>query len=112
MTFTSRFLAPALALAALLAPSGLAAIAMVDLALLKAGDDFLIPDNVYNPNRELANWLQKDFGITARFYDPLVGDAIADLIQPNTKLIWVEAPPQDAGWDGVRDRLQRAAADR
>ena len=83
----------------LLAPSGLAAIAMVDLALLKAGDDFLIPDNVYNPNRELANWLQKDFGITARFYDPLVGDAIADLIQPNTKLIWVEAPPQDAGWE-------------
>jgi L-threonylcarbamoyladenylate synthase len=26
------------------------------------------------------------------------------------KLIWVEAPPDDAAWDGVRDRLQRAAA--
>lgn len=26
------------------------------------------------------------------------------------KLIWVEAPPPDAAWDGVRDRLQRAAA--
>lgn len=76
----------------LLAPSGLAAIAMVDLALLKAGDDFLIPDNVYNPNRELANWLQKDFGISARFYDPLIGEGIVDLIQPNTKLIWTEAP--------------------
>ncbi len=76
----------------LLAPSGLAAIAMIDLALLKAGDDFLIPDNVYNPNRELAHWLQKDFGITARFYDPLVGEGMADLIQPNTKLIWTEAP--------------------
>ncbi len=76
----------------LLAPSGLAAIAMVDLALLKAGDDFLIPDNVYNPNRELANWLQKDFGISARFYDPLTGEGIADLIQPSTKLIWTEAP--------------------
>lgn len=25
-------------------------------------------------------------------------------------LIWVEAPPADAAWDGVRDRLQRAAA--
>ncbi|MEO0318860.1 MAG: hypothetical protein RL404_2537 [Pseudomonadota bacterium] len=76
----------------LLAPSGLAAIAMVDLALLKAGDDFLIPDNVYNPNRELASWLQRDFGITARFYDPLVGEGIAALIQPNTTLIWTEAP--------------------
>jgi L-threonylcarbamoyladenylate synthase len=26
------------------------------------------------------------------------------------KLIWVETPPLDAAWDGVRDRLQRAAA--
>ena len=76
----------------LLAPSGLAAIAMVDLALLATGDDLLVPDNAYQPNRELANWLQKDFGITVRFYDPLAGEGIADLIQPNTKLIWAEAP--------------------
>ena len=26
------------------------------------------------------------------------------------RAIWVEAPPSDAAWDGVRDRLQRAAA--
>lgn len=76
----------------LLAPSGLAAIAMVDLALLRAGDDFLIPDNVYNPNRELAQWLERDFGITSRYYDPLIGADIAGLIQPNTRLIWTEAP--------------------
>jgi L-threonylcarbamoyladenylate synthase len=28
----------------------------------------------------------------------------------DTRLIWVERPPADAAWDGVRDRLQRAAA--
>ena len=28
----------------------------------------------------------------------------------NVKLIWVEAPPPEGAWDGVRDRLQRAAA--
>src|SRR5687767_12842033 len=44
-----------------LAPSGLAAIAMVDFGLLKSGDDVLIPDNVYNPNRELGRWLAQDF---------------------------------------------------
>ena len=76
----------------LLAPSGLAAIAMVDFALLKTGDDVLLPENVYNPNRELGRWLSNDFGITARYYDPLAGAGIADLIQPNTKLIWTEAP--------------------
>jgi cystathionine beta-lyase len=76
----------------LLAPSGLAAISMVDLALLKSGDDVLLPDNVYNPNRELGRWLSQDFGITARHYDPMIGAGIADLIQPNTKLVWTEAP--------------------
>ncbi len=76
----------------LLAPSGLAAIAMVDLALLKTGDDVLLPDNVYNPSRELGNWLSRDFGISARYYDPMVGAGIAALMQPNTRLVWTEAP--------------------
>jgi len=76
----------------LLAPSGLAAITMIDLALLKSGDDVLLPDNVYNPNRDLGNWLARDFGISARYYDPLIGAGIAELIQPNTRLIWTEAP--------------------
>jgi len=76
----------------LLAPSGLAAIAMVNFGLLRSGDDLLIPDNAYNPNRELGNWLARDFGIGTRFYDPLIGAGIADLIQPNTRLVWTEAP--------------------
>lgn len=76
----------------LLAPSGLAAIAMVDFAFLKTGDDVLLPENVYNPNRELGRWLSNDFGITARYYDPLIGAGIAELIQPNTRLIWTESP--------------------
>jgi cystathionine beta-lyase len=76
----------------LLAPSGLAAIAMIDLALLSTGDEVLLPDNVYNPNRELGNWLSESFGITARYYDPMMGEGIAELIQSNTRLIWTEAP--------------------
>ena len=75
-----------------LAPSGLAAITLVDLALLKSGDDVLLPDNCYNPNRELGNWLQRDFGISARYYDPLIGAGIAALLQENTRLVWTEAP--------------------
>ncbi len=76
----------------LLAPSGLAAISMIDLGLLKSGDDVLLPDNVYNPNRELGRWLSQDFGITARHYDPMIGAGIAELMQPNTKLVWTESP--------------------
>jgi len=35
---------------------------------------------------------------------------LRELDQPGIKLIWVETPPADVAWDGVRDRLQRAAA--
>jgi cysteine-S-conjugate beta-lyase len=77
---------------ALLQPSGLSAISNVYFGILKSGDDVLIPDNVYSPNREHGDWLARDFGITARYYDPLIGAGIADLIRPETKLIWLEAP--------------------
>ena len=77
---------------ALLQPSGLSSISNVNFGLLKAGDDMLIPDNVYSPNREHGDWLAEDFGVSVRYYDPLIGARIADLIRPETKLIWLEAP--------------------
>lgn len=77
---------------ALLLPSGLGAISLVYFALLKAGDDVLVPYNVYGPNREHGEWLARDFGITVRPYDPMIGAGIEDLIRPNTRLIWMEAP--------------------
>lgn len=35
---------------------------------------------------------------------------LRELDATGVRLIWVEAPPEGAEWDGVRDRLQRAAA--
>ena len=35
---------------------------------------------------------------------------LRELDATGVKLIWVEHPPEGAAWDGVRDRLQRAAA--
>lgn len=75
-----------------LAPSGLAAIAIVDLALLAAGDEVLLPDNVYGPSRELARTALARFGIAHRLYDPLDADGFAALIGERTKLVWLEAP--------------------
>jgi len=76
----------------LLLPSGLAAISLVYFALLRSGDDVLVPDNVYGPNREHGEWLARDFGVTVRYYDPMIGGGIAALIRPNTRLIWMESP--------------------
>ncbi|AJK46684.1 cystathionine beta-lyase [Burkholderia plantarii] len=77
---------------ALLQPSGLAAIMNVYFGFVKTGDDVLVPHNAYNPNADLGNWLARDYGISVRFYDPLVGAGIAELIRPETKLLWLEAP--------------------
>ncbi len=76
----------------LLQPSGLAAISNVYFALVRQGDDVLVPDNAYQPNRDHGEWLARDFGVTVRYYDPTIGAGIRDLIQPNTRLIWIEAP--------------------
>ncbi len=75
----------------ILAPSGLAAIAMVSFALLKAGDEVLIPDNAYNPNKALAEGELKDCGITHQFYDAMNPQDLAAKISNRTRLVWVEA---------------------
>jgi cystathionine beta-lyase len=75
----------------ILTPSGLAAIAQVDLALLKTGDEVLIPDNAYAPNQSLAASELQNFGITHQRYDPLNVDDLAQRITSKTHLVWLEA---------------------
>lgn len=76
----------------LLVPSGLAAISLVDMALLRCGDEVLIPDNAYGPNKELARHELANWGISHRLYDPLDVAAVAQSLTPATRLLWVEAP--------------------
>lgn len=73
----------------LLAPSGLSAIAIVNLSLLQQGDEVLIPDNVYGPNRDLLNRLLTQYGVTTRLYDPLHAEQLE--LRLNTRLLWLEA---------------------
>ncbi len=75
----------------LLTPSGLAAIAHVDFALLKTGDEVLLPDNAYAPNKSLAEGELAQFGITHQVYDPLDVNDLAARITERTRLVWLEA---------------------
>ncbi len=76
----------------LLVPSGLAAISLVDIALLRAGDEVLIPEQAYGPNKDLARHELAGWGISHRLYDPLDVAALAQSLTPATRLLWVEAP--------------------
>ncbi len=76
----------------LLVPSGLAAIALVNMALLRYGDEVLIPDNAYGPGKEFARNELAGWGITHRLYDPADPQRLADMVGPATRLVWIEPP--------------------
>jgi len=72
--------------------SGLAAITAPLLAILSPGDELLVPDSVYGPTRKFCDTFLKHFGVSTRYYDPLVGTGIADVIGESTRAIIVESP--------------------
>jgi cystathionine beta-lyase len=77
---------------AILAPSGLAAIALVDQSLLSSGDTLLIPGNAYFPNKSLAAHELARWGIAHRFYDPMDVDSLRHALGPDVALVWIEPP--------------------
>lgn len=77
---------------AILAPSGLAAITVVDVALLASGDQLVMPDNVYGPNRRFATDDLARWGVAHAVYDPMDPASLAAALTPATRLVWLEAP--------------------
>ncbi|WP_068464132.1 cystathionine beta-lyase [Hyphomicrobium sulfonivorans] len=75
-----------------LTASGYQAVSTAILAFVKAGDHILMVDNVYQPTRKFCDYLLARLGVETTYYDPLIGAGIADLIRPNTRLIFTESP--------------------
>jgi cystathionine beta-lyase len=75
-----------------LLPTGLAAITAPLLTILASGDELLAPDSVYGPTRKFCDTVLKRFGIATRYYDPLIGTGIAQLIGESSRAILLESP--------------------
>jgi cystathionine beta-lyase len=75
-----------------LLPSGLAAISVALLSVLRSGQHVLVTDSCYGPTRTFCDTVLTRYGITTTYYDPLVGGGISELFQPNTRAVFVEAP--------------------
>lgn len=72
--------------------SGLAAITTPLLAVLKPGDELLVPDNIYGPTRRFCDTFLTRYGVATRYYEPLIGTGIAELIGGSTRAILLESP--------------------
>ena len=75
-----------------LASSGLGAIVVAMLSVVRAGDHLLVTDSAYGPTRDFCAGMLRGLGVDVEFYDPLVGAEIAALIRPSTRLVWMESP--------------------
>jgi cystathionine beta-lyase len=75
-----------------LVPSGLAAISTSFLSVVQSGDNVLVTDSAYGPTRHFCTQILSRLGVTTTYYDPGIGTAIGELIKPNTRLVYVEAP--------------------
>jgi cystathionine beta-lyase len=73
-------------------PSGLAAIAGALMAFVKSGDHILMTDSTYSPSRRVCDNFLTRWGVETTYYDPLIGGNIGSLIQPNTRIVFTEAP--------------------
>lgn len=78
--------------ATFLYPSGVAAVSAALLSVLSPGDELLLPDSAYDPTRSFATGFLARFGVTTRFYDPMIGGGIAELIGDKTRAILMESP--------------------
>jgi cystathionine beta-lyase len=76
----------------MLYPNGLAAVTSALLSVLSTGDELLMTDSVYGPTRRFCDAFLKRYGVSTRYYDPLVGAGIAELIGERTKAIFLESP--------------------
>lgn len=76
----------------LLAPSGLSALTVVDMALLAHGQTVLLPDNAYAPSKDFARHELARWGVAHRLYNPMDPASLAAQLGPEVALVWLEAP--------------------
>jgi cystathionine beta-lyase len=72
--------------------SGLAAITGALMSVLSSGDELLVTDSIYGPTRHFCDTILTRFGVATRYFDPLIGTGIAELIGQRTRAILLESP--------------------
>ncbi|MGC6248524.1 cystathionine beta-lyase [Bisgaard Taxon 45] len=73
-------------------PCGAAAVTQSILSFVQTGDHILMTGAAYEPTQAFCNHILTKMQIDTTYYDPMIGDGIAELVQQNTKVLFLEAP--------------------
>ncbi|WP_174866456.1 cystathionine beta-lyase [Pectobacterium polaris] len=73
-------------------PCGAAAISNAVLSFVSAGDHVLVTGSAYEPTQDFCNKVLSKMNVSTTYFNPLIGADIAELIQPNTKVVFLESP--------------------
>lgn len=73
-------------------PCGAAAVANTILAFVEQGDHVLMTNTAYEPSQDFCSKILAKLGVTTQWFDPLIGADIARLVQPNTRVVFLESP--------------------
>ncbi|EGU36815.1 cystathionine beta-lyase [Vibrio ichthyoenteri ATCC 700023] len=73
-------------------PCGAAAVSNAILAFVESGDHVIMTGAAYEPTQDFCNIVLKGMGVETTYYDPTIGAEIAELVKPNTKVLFLESP--------------------
>lgn len=73
-------------------PCGAAAVANTILAFAEQGDHVLMTNTAYEPSQDFCTKILAKLGVTTSWFDPLIGADIAQLIRPETRVVFLESP--------------------
>ena len=62
------------------------------LSFVGAGDHLLVTGSAYEPTRDFCTHILGRMNVSTTYFDPLIGADIATLIQPNTRVVFLESP--------------------
>ncbi|QKJ88693.1 Cystathionine beta-lyase [Paramixta manurensis] len=73
-------------------PCGAAAVSNAILSFVEAGDHVLISGAVYEPTQDFCTKILSKLNVSTTFFDHSIGAEIAEQVQPNTRVVFLESP--------------------
>lgn len=73
-------------------PCGAAAVANTILAFVEQGDHVLMTNTAYEPSQDFCTKILAKLGVATSWFDPLIDADIAQLIRPETRVVFLESP--------------------